>query len=363
MGHIKHTPLYDQHVALAGKLVPFAGFEMPIEYTGIVSEHRAVRTSMGMFDLSHMGEATVTGRGSLEAIDNLVTNDIRALHVGQARYTPMCLADGGIIDDLLVYRYDSHLMLVINASNTEKDLEWITEHLPPGVSLANESDSIALIAIQGPKAVNFVQTLTAINVTDLVYYHFTTGEVAGVPATISRTGYTGEDGLELYVDASDAERLWGSLLSAGRSEGLVPVGLGARDTLRLEAGLALYGNDIDSATTPLEAGLGWTVKLNKDRFIGLEALRRQKSEGLKRRLVAIEMMDRSIPRPHYAITTGDLQVGELRSGTFSPTLSKGIGMGYVSTEYAKVGTELEVEIRGQKHPASVARKPFYQRPA
>lgn len=357
----KHTPLYHEHVKLGARIVPFAGFLMPLEYSGIINEHRAVREDMGMFDLSHMGEFRVTGSDAVAAIDRLVTNDIRGLTVGQIRYTPMCYDDGGIVDDLLVYRYPDHLILVVNAANIEKDLEWVREHLEGDAQVENVSDDIALIAVQGPKALDFLQSFTDTDLAAIPYYHFSEGEMAGVPATISRTGYTGEDGFELYVCPDDAARVWDALLQAGGARGLTPVGLGARDTLRLEAGYMLYGNDIDHATSPLEAGLGWTVKFGDHDFVGRDVLERQKTEGLGRRMVAIEMLDRRIPRPHCAVYRDGASVGELTSGTFSPTLKKGIGLGYVRTDSAKAGTEVMVQIRNDHYPARVVRKPMYKR--
>jgi aminomethyltransferase len=357
----KKTPLYAEHVKAGARLVPFAGFLMPIQYSGIIDEHRAVRTAMGMFDLSHMGEFVVTGPDAVAAVDGLVTNDIRGLAVGQVRYTPMCYPDGGIVDDLLVYRFPDHLLLVVNASNIEKDLSWVREHVPDSVTVEDVSDRTGLIAVQGPRSAAFLQTLTDVDLASMAYYHFTSGTVAGVEAIISRTGYTGEDGFELYLDAAVAPAVWQTLYQRGTAEGLKPIGLGARDTLRLEAGYMLYGNDIDNTTNPLEAGLGWTVKLGEHDFIGRGALERQKADGLTRRMVAVEVVDRAIPRPHFRIVDGDAPVGELTSGTFSPTLQHGIGLGYVAASYAKAGTDLSILIRDQPHPARVVRKPIYKR--
>ncbi|HEX6508602.1 MAG TPA: glycine cleavage system aminomethyltransferase GcvT, partial [Chloroflexota bacterium] len=343
------------------RIVPFAGFAMPIWYSGISDEHRAVRRDMGMFDLSHMGEFWVTGPGAVEAIDRLVTNDIRGLTDGQVRYTPMCYPDGGIVDDLLVYRFPDYLMLVVNASNIDKDLAWITEQVPSDVQVEDRSNDTALIAVQGPKSQDFLQQLTALDLAALGYYHATNGDVAGVQAVVSRTGYTGEDGFELYVQPEDAAGLWRTLLKAGVPAGLEPVGLGARDTLRLEAGYMLYGNDIDGTTTPLEAGLGWTVKFGADDFVGRESLERQKAEGLRRRIVAVSMCDRGIPRPHSTIQALGEQVGEVTSGTFSPTFERGIALAYVRAPQAKVGTDVQVLVRQQEYPAQIVRKPIYKR--
>jgi len=334
---------------------------MPVQYTGIIEEHRAVRENMGMFDLSHMGEFRVSGQEALGAIDYLVTNDIRGLDVHQVRYTPMCYGDGGIVDDLLVYRFPDHLMLVVNASNIDKDMDWIRQHVPSGVHVENISDDVALIAVQGPRAEEFLRPLTEVDLEGVAYYHSVTGRVAGVDAIISRTGYTGEDGFELYVASDAAPELWSELRSRGEPDGLKLVGLGARDTLRLEAGYMLYGNDIDETTSPLEAGLGWTVKFLDGDFVARDVLEQQKAEGVKRRMVAVEMDGRGVPRPHFPLWIGDQPLGELTSGTFSPTFNKGIGLGYIQREGAKPGTEVQVEIRDRRYPARVARKPLYKR--
>ena len=334
---------------------------MPLQYTGIIAEHRAVRQSMGMFDLSHMGELRVTGPDAVAAVDQLVTNDMRTLDNGQARYSPMCYPDGGIVDDVLVYRFPDNIMLVVNAANIDKDVEWIQRHLQGPARIENISDEVALIALQGPDAAAFLQALSPEDLDAIGYYHFTTGSVGGITATISRTGYTGEDGFELYVRPEDAPDLWRTLRERGEPRGLRLAGLGARDTLRLEAGYMLYGNDIDQTTSPLEAGLGWTVKFGETDFSGRAALERQKVEGLARRMVALEMLDRAIPRPHCSISHDGRRVGELTSATFSPTFNRGIGLGYVETASARPGTNVQVEIRGQEHSARLARKPLYKR--
>jgi aminomethyltransferase len=357
----KKTALYDEHVKAGGRIVPFGGFLMPLEYSGIIDEHRAVREAVGIFDLSHMGEFRVTGADALAAVDRLVTNDIRTLDVWQVRYSPMCYPNGGIVDDLLVYRYPDHVMLVVNAANIDKDLEWVRGHLEGDVLVEDVSDDVALIAVQGPRAQELVQPLVDLDLGAMKYYHFGTGCVLGKPATISRTGYTGEDGFELYLEPQDAPDVWRRLLTDGEPLGLKPIGLGARDTLRLEAGYMLYGNDIDAETSPLEAGLGWTVKFTEHDFIGRETLERQKAGGLRRRMVAVEMLDRRIPRPHYPLLAGSDRVGELTSGTFSPTLGRGVGLAYVDPAHARVGTQLDVEIRHDRYPARVARKPLYKR--
>ena len=355
------TPLYEEHVNNHARLVPFAGFLMPIQYTGIIEEHRAVRDAMGIFDLSHMGEFRITGPGAVSAIDRLVTNDIAGLKPGQIRYSPMCYPEGGIVDDLLVYRFDDYLMMVVNASNIEKDFDWIRAHLPASVRIENVSDHTALIAVQGPLAERFLQSQTELDLSGVRYYEAVTGPVAGATGIISRTGYTGEDGFELYLRPEDAPGVWETLLGRGTPLGMKPVGLGARDTLRLEAGLMLYGNDIDETTTPLEAGLGWTVKFGTDDFIGRAVLERQKAEGVQRRMVAGKMEDRGIPRPHFEIQLDGVRRGELTSGTYSPTFECGIGLAYVDAAIAKTGTELDVVIRQQEHPAQIVRKPMYKR--
>jgi aminomethyltransferase len=357
----KKTPLYQEHVQAAARMMPFAGFSMPVQYAGILSEHRAVRQRMGLFDLSHMGEFRITGPAALDDVDRLVTNKVRDLDVGQIRYSPMCYPDGGIVEDLLVYRFPDSIMLVVNAANIDKDLVWVRDQLSNNTYVEDISDSVALIALQGPTSASFLQGLTDTDLAVLPYYHFATGKVADVDATISRTGYTGEDGFELYVRPDDAVELWRILLQSGEPLGLQPVGLGARDTLRLEAGYMLYGNDIDADTTPLEAGLSWTVKFDERDFIGRNALARQKAEGVRRRMVAVEMLDRAVPRPHCLIRSGEEDLGSLTSGSFSPTFGKGIGLGYVRVDQARPGTEVQIEIRQQEHPAKLVRKPMYRR--
>lgn len=357
----KKTPLFEEHVKAGARIVPFAGFQMPIQYSGIIDEHRAVRELMGAFDLSHMGEFRVTGADAVTAIDRLVTNDVVGLHVGQVRYSPMCLPDAGIVDDLLVYRFEDHVMLVVNASNIEKDLAWIEENLQGDARAQDVSEDTALIALQGPRSEGFLQRFADVPLSEIGYYHFRSCRVDGRHATVSRTGYTGEDGFELYVAAADALRVWNTLLGAGGPEGLRPIGLGARDTLRLEAGYMLYGNDIDETTSPLEAGLGWTVRLDGPDFIGKSALERQKAEGVSRRMVAVDMLDRAIPRQHYPIGVNGDTVGELTSGTFSPTFGHGIGLAYVRREHARSGTEVTINIRDAAHPARIVKKPMYKR--
>jgi aminomethyltransferase len=358
-GPLKRTPLYDVHVKAGAKMVPFGGWEMPVQYTGIVEEHRAVRSAVGLFDISHMGEFEAEGPGALAAIQRLCTNDAAALTRGQVQYSLLCYPEGGIVDDLTLYRFDDHrYMLTVNASNIDKDWRWVTSN-DPGATWRNMSADTALLAVQGPKAEGLVQRLADTDVVGVRYYHFIRGKVGGVPAVISRTGYTGEDGFELYVPAGEAERLWYALLQGGRADGIQPIGLGARDTLRLEMKFALYGNDIDETTNPLEAGLGWVVKPAKGDFIGREAVETMRARGIPRKLVGFEMVERQVPRHGYRILAGGAPVGMVTSGSFSPSLERGIGMGYVRTELAAIGTEWDVEIRGAAQRARVARTPFY----
>jgi aminomethyltransferase len=357
----KRTPLYEEHLKAGARMVPFAGFVMPIQYAGIIEEHRAVRQNVGMFDLSHMGEFRVTGKDAPAAVDRLLTNDVRGLAENQVRYSPMCYPDGGIVDDLLVYRFPDHLLLVVNASNIDKDLAWVQQHLEGDAHVENVSDRLALIAVQGPSSQAFLQELIDSDLGAIAYYHFISGRIGDRDAIISRTGYTGEDGFELYVSPEDAPKVWNLLLEKGEPVGLRLVGLGARDTLRLEAGYMLYGNDIDQTTSPLEAGLGWTVKLDEADFVGRDVLEKQKAQGLKRRMVALQMQDRAIPRPHFQIRHDGEEVGSITSGTYSPTFNEGIGLGYVQTDHAKAGTDVQVDIRDQEHPARLVRKPMYKR--
>ena len=359
----KRTPLYHIHKQLGARLVEFGGWEMPVQYSSIIDEHLTVRSNVGIFDVTHMGEIEIRGPGSLSLIQKLITNDAAKLVDGQILYTPMCTETGGIVEDLLVYRFAANrYMLVVNASNIEKDLEWIHTHCETGTEIENRSDETALVALQGQNAPQCLQTLTDIDISTVNYYRFTEGEVAGIPTVISRTGYTGEIGFELYVEARRAADLWAAVYEATNAIGGKPVGLGARDTLRLEARLCLYGNDIDEATTPLEAGLRWTVDFDKGDFIGREALIRQDDEGIKRRLMGFQMLDRSIARAHHAVYHKDLCVGEVTSGAPAPSLKYNIGLAYLPVEMSKINTKIEIEIRGRRHPAKVVRTPFYRAP-
>ncbi|MEJ2541528.1 MAG: glycine cleavage system aminomethyltransferase GcvT [Gemmatimonadota bacterium] len=358
---LRHTPLHDAHVALGGKMVPFAGYEMPVQYpTGITAEHTAVREAAGLFDVSHMGEFQVEGPDAEALIQRIAVNDVSRTVPGQAQYSAMTRADGGILDDLIVYRFPDRFMLVVNASNREKDWAWIqSQARGMEVSLHDQSDETALLALQGPRAREILRPLAEPEVDEIGYYRFAEGRVAGVPAVISGTGYTGEDGFELYVPAARARSLWDAILEAGAGAGLIPAGLGARDSLRLEVGYALYGNDLDEDHTPLESGLGWITKLDKGDFVGREALLAQKAEGVGRRLVGLRLTARGFPRPGYAILADGAPVGVVTSGTLSPTLGEGVALGFVQSEHASPGTELAVEIRGKAVPAVVQRPPFY----
>ena len=362
---LRRTPLYPAHVAAGARMVPFSGWDMPVQYTGIIEEHRAVRARAGLFDVSHMGEFDIAGPGALPLIQGLVTNDLARLALGQAMYTPMCTPEGGIIDDLLVYRLgDDHLMLVVNAANTAADLAWIRDHAAGNVRVTDRSDGIALLALQGPRAQEILQRLTPAPLGHIHYYWFRDEvPIAGRRALVSRTGYTGEDGFELYVDAQDAVHLWDAILAEGRRDGVLPAGLGARDTLRLEAGLLLHGNDMDTTTTPLEVGLGWTVKPAKGEFVGAPALRRQKSEGVTRRLVGFTLQDRAIARHGHPIREHGAPIGRVTSGSYGPTVENSIGLGFVPLAYAEPERRLEVEIRGRGAPAVVTKLPFYKRQA
>lgn len=360
---LKRTPLYDQHRQLGARLVEFGGWEMPVQYSSILDEHRAVRTHAGLFDVSHMGEFRVTGADALAFLQHLVPNDVSRLALNQALYTQLCQPDAGIVDDLLIYHLAEHdYMLVVNAGNIAKDFAWVQQHSQSSaVTLTNASDTTGLLALQGPAALAILQPLTEAALSGITYYHCAPGTVSGTHCLISRTGYTGEDGFELYCSAEDVGTLWNNLLAAGQEHGLVPTGLGARDTLRLEAAYSLYGHELDETTNPLEAGLGWTVKLAKGAFIGHEALAKIKAEGLKRKLVGIEMVERGVCRGGQAIYDGEQRIGTLTSGAPSPTLNKNIGMGYVEIAHAVPGKDVHIDIRGRKIAAKIVALPFYKR--
>lgn len=360
--NLRRTPLYEEHVAAGGKMVPFAGWEMPVQYpTGILEEHRAVRTKAGLFDVSHMGEVDVRGPDALALVQHITTNDASKLEVGQAQYTVMCREDGGVIDDCIVYRFADRYMIVVNAANRTKDVDWIMKHAADrDVMVTDISDEIGLLALQGPAAQGMLEELTSVDLSGIRYYHFAEGMVDDGPAIISRTGYTGEDGFELYVAAGAAAHLWRRLLEVGGADGLVPVGLGARDSLRLEMGYALYGNDLDEEHTPLEAGLGWVTKLDKGEFVGRDALVRQKQAGIERKLVGFLLKERGFPRHGYGVHWQGDKVGEVTSGAHAPSLNVGVGMAWVPAEAGKAGTELDIMVRDRAVPAEVTRPPFYK---
>jgi aminomethyltransferase len=359
---VKRTPLFDTHVRLGARMVTFADWEMPVWYSGLVAEHQAVRTAVGLFDVSHMGEFVVHGSDALANLRRLLTNDAALLEDGQVQYSLIVNDTGGTVDDLLVYRLSGEVyLLVVNASNIDKDRSWLAGHLEGAAELDDRSDDTALLALQGMRAPTVLSALTRLPVWQMGYYHFDRGEVAGVQAMVSRTGYTGEDGFEIMVAAADAVGLWDALMAAGAPHGITPAGLGARDSLRLEASMPLYGHELDDDTSVLEAGLGRFVQLDKPAMLGIDRLRREKAEGVSRKLVGLQMTERGIPRQGYPILSGGAAVGVVTSGTQSPTLDRAIGMGYVRPDLAAVGTALAVEVRGNPVAATVVRRPFYKR--
>jgi aminomethyltransferase len=356
---MKLTAFNAIHKALNAKMVPFAGYEMPIQYEGIIAEHQKVRNAAGLFDVSHMGEFWVNGPQALEFVEYATVNNVAGMEKGQVQYSCMCLEDGGIVDDILVYRFADRFLLVVNASNLEKDwahLSAIAENFD--VELQNASDEIALLALQGPQSQKILDKLTSANLNALEFYHFGIGTVEGLTMIISRTGYTGELGYELYHDPADSEKLWKALIAAGEEFDLAPVGLGARDTLRLEMKYCLYGNDINETTTPLEARIGWAVDLNHEDFLGRDALVKQKEAGLNRFLVAFKVTDRGLPRNGYEIFNGDDKVGVVTSGGQSPSLKHGIGLAYVDKPHHKVNTELQLDVRGRRIGIVIVKPPF-----
>ncbi|HBG02241.1 MAG TPA: glycine cleavage system aminomethyltransferase GcvT [Firmicutes bacterium] len=356
---MKQTPLTAKHRALGARMVEYAGFEMPVQYVGVLEEHQTVRTKVGVFDLTHMGEFELSGPGALNTLNHVITNDASRLKEGEILYTPLTLDHGGIIDDILVYRRAASFLLVVNAANKAKDWKWIQGHLLPDTELKDLSDELTLIAVQGPQSAPLVEAVLGLSLADLKVYSFIEPTYQGERVLLSRTGYTGEDGFELYFPNSLAETLWDEFLAKGARYGVQPIGLGARDSLRLEARMPLYGNDIDQATSPLEAGLNRFVKLDKGPFIGREALQRQKEEGVSRRLVAFTMVDKGIPRQGYPILNLEgKEIGLVTSGTHSPTLDHPIGMGYVAVDYAKVDTEIQVQIRKRLAKAKLIKGRF-----
>jgi aminomethyltransferase len=358
-GALKRTPFHDKHVALGAKMVPFAGYEMPVTYPiGLLAEHKAVRERAGLFDVSHMGEFMIRGERAVEFANYVTTNDVEALAVGQVHYSTILNERGTIEDDCLVYRFADHVMMVVNASNIAKDYARIARHAADfGVTIEDVSDNMGLLALQGPIAASILQTLTKTDLSTIRYYHFVEGEVAGMPMIISRTGYTGEDGFELYHDVQYSSRLWDAIMGAGD---VSPAGLGCRDSLRLEMGMALYGNDIDDTVTPLEANLGWLVKLKKGEFVGRPVLNEQKANGLKKKLVGFTLEERNIARHGYPVFAAGESSGTVCSGSMSPTLGIPIGTAYLPIELTKEGSTFEVEIRGKRVPATVVKPPFYK---
>ena len=364
MSELKRTPLFEVYKEYGGKTIDFGGWELPVQFSSIKEEHEAVRTRAGLFDVSHMGEVEVKGKDSLHYLQKMVTNDVAKLQIGDAQYTAMCYENGGTVDDLLIYKMaDHHYLLVINASNIEKDFQWLDQHVEGDVHLQNLSEKMAQLALQGPAAIKVLQKLAGTDVSGIGTFKFQQGaDINGKTTLISRTGYTGEDGFEIYCDANDAVNLWKEILAAGESEGVLPCGLGARDTLRFEATLALYGQELSADISPLEAGIGFAVKLNKDvDFLGKEALIKQKAQRLTRKLVGIEMVERGIPRHGYLVFIGEQQIGEVTTGTQSPTLKKNIGLALIKTDYSQLDQEVEVEIRGKRVKAKVVSTPFYKR--
>jgi len=364
---LKKTPLNSIHREMGGRMVDFGGWDMPVQYpAGTVEEHLRTRTRAGLFDVSHMGEIDVRGPDAIAFVNRLTSNDVSKLIDGQAQYSTLTTPEGTIVDDLLIYRFaNDHLMLVVNASTTEKDWNWVTSHRQnESVDLNNVSSDYCQLALQGPNALSILQRMTPVALPEIKYYHFIEGKVAGVPAIISRTGYTGEDGFEVYAAADKAEHLWQQLLEAGNfgaTDGVLPCGLAARNTLRLEAGMALYGNDIDETTTLWEANLGWICKTGKGDFIGREALLNQKAQGVRRRLVGFEMVERGIARDHQDIVIGSDRVGQVTSGSPAPFLKKNIGFAYVPVEFANPGQRIQIDVRGRLIGAEIVKTPFYKR--
>ncbi|HEX7065080.1 MAG TPA: glycine cleavage system aminomethyltransferase GcvT [Bacillales bacterium] len=363
---MKRTPLFELYEKHGAKIVDFHGWEMPVQFSKIQEEHEAVRTKAGLFDVSHMGEVTAKGKGALAFLQYLVTNDVSKLQPGKAQYTAMCYEDGGTVDDLIVYqKAENDYLLVINSANSDSDFEWIASHTKgfDEVEVENISDRKAQLAIQGPKAEAILQTLTDTDLSEIKFFRFKDDvEVAGIRSLVSRTGYTGEDGFEIYCDSGDAADLWETIIEAGEPEGLLPCGLGARDTLRFEAKLPLYGQELSPEITPVEAGIGFAVKTDKEAdFLGKSVLKEQKEEGAPRKLVGLEMIDKGIPRPGYEVFSGEEKIGHVTTGTQSPTLKKNVGLALLAKEYTELGTEVEVQVRKKRLKAEVVKTPFYKR--
>jgi len=355
---LKKTALHEIHVKLGARMVEFAGYHMPIQYHSIREEHRRVRNTVGVFDVSHMGEIEISGAKALDMVQKITINNAAQLEIGQVQYSAMCYPDGGIVDDLLVYRYADKYLLVVNASNKDKDLQWMLDNKIDGCEIKDISESVTQIAVQGKMAEATLQPLTSVDLAAMKYYWFAEAELAGVPMLISRTGYTGEPGFELYFANDYGEQVWQAVFKSGAAFEIEPIGLGARDSLRLEKKMCLYGNDIDQTTNPLEAGLGWITKPDKGEFIGSEVINRIQAEGVKRKLIAFVLEENGFPRHGYKIFAGEKEVGLVTSATVSPMLDKGIGLGYVPAELSKTGTLLQIEVRDKKIPAKIIKPPF-----
>jgi len=365
MSELRQTPLHAIHLESGAKMVAFGGWDMPVEYSGLIAEHQAVRQAAGLFDVSHMGEFELRGPGALAFLQRVTANDVARLALGQAQYSALPTPSGGPVDDVIVYRRGpERYLLVVNAANVAKDWKWLQDQGPTGCTLEDQSDATALVALQGPRAEAILQGLTPLDLKAIAFYRFAEGQVCGHPALVARTGYTGEDGFELFLSPGDAPAVWRALVAAGRPHGLLPAGLGARDTLRLEARMLLYGNDMDESTTLIEAGLGWIVSFDETKgdFPGRALLLAQKTSGAPRKLVGFETTERGIPRHGYPVFVGDEPCGPVTSGSFAPFLQKSIGLAYLPRERAAVGTELAVEIRGRRIGARVVPTPFYKRP-
>ncbi len=362
--NLKKTPLNEVHRELGGKMVDFGGWDMPVQYSaGVIAEHLATRTQAGLFDVSHMGEIWVEGEDAIAFVNRITTNDVTKLIDGQAHYSALTNKTGGVVDDLLVYRFDEgKLLLVVNAGTTEKDWDWITSHVKDeAITLTNASKDYCQIAVQGPKAVEIAQKFTDVDLSEIKYYHFTADVFDGVDAIISRTGYTGEDGYEIYADKDFAVKIWNDLIEAGAAYGILPCGLAARNTLRLESAMSLYGHELSDEISPLEAGLGWICKINKGDFIGREPMAKLKEDGLKRKIIGFEMIEKGIARDEMDVYVGDEKVGVVTSGSPAPFLKKNIGLAFVPTEFAKIGQEITIDVRGKKLAAQIVPTPFYKR--
>jgi aminomethyltransferase len=360
---LKKTPLYDRHAVLGGKIIDFGGWSLPVQYTSIIEEHNTVREKAGLFDVSHMGEILVSGRDAQGFIQYMVTNDISKMQSGRVMYSPVCYPTGGVVDDILIYKKgDEEYLLVVNAANTDKDFEWFISNKKGQVDIINKSNEYAQLALQGPNAQSILQNVVDIDLNDLKFFRFLENvNICGINALISRTGYTGEDGFELYISPNDAVYVWDMLLEKGEGYGLKPIGLGARDTLRFEAALPLYGQEISEDISPLEGGLGYFVKLKKDSFVGKDALLQQKQEGVLRRLIGFEMVGRGLARSHYKIEIDEVELGFVTSGNFSPTLNKNLGMAIIDEKYAVEGQKICVIVRNKPIEAKIIEIPFYKK--